>query len=49
MVLDRSSHYLDRTRYRLFNWIKMVGNELAGSKTLFLVNDIIADEKLDKF
>ena len=26
----------------------MVGNELARSKTLFLVNDIIADEKLDK-
>ena len=33
---------------RLFDWIKMVGNELAGSKTLFLVDDIIADEKLDK-
>ena len=32
----------------LFDWIKMVGNELAGSKTLFLVDDIIADEKLDK-
>ena len=32
----------------LFNWIKMVSNELAGSKTLFLVDDIIADEKLDK-
>ena len=26
----------------------MVGNEMAGSKTLFLVDDIIADEKLDK-
>ena len=32
----------------LFDWIKMVSNELAGSKALFLVNDIIADEKLDK-
>ena len=32
----------------LFDWIKMVGNELAGSKTLFLVDDIIANEKLDK-
>ena len=32
----------------LFDWIKMVSNELAGSKTLFLVDDIIADEKLDK-
>ena len=32
----------------LFDWIKMVRNELAGSKTLFLVEDIIADEKLDK-
>ena len=26
----------------------MVGNELAGSKTLLLVDDIIAGEKLDK-
>ena len=26
----------------------MVSNELAGSKTLFLVDDIIANEKLDK-
>ena len=26
----------------------MVSNELAGSKTLFFVDDIIADEKLDK-
>ena len=26
----------------LFDWIKMVSNELAGSKTLFLVDDIIA-------
>ena len=25
----------------------MVSNELAGSKTLFLVDDIIANEKLD--
>ena len=32
----------------LFDWIEMVSNELAGSKTLFLVDDIIADEKLDK-
>ena len=32
----------------LFDWIKMVGNEMPGSKTLFLVDDIIADEKLDK-
>ena len=32
----------------LFDWIKMVSNELAGSKTLFLVDDIIANEQLDK-
>ena len=32
----------------LLDWIKMAGNELAGSKTLFLVDDIIADEALDK-
>ena len=33
---------------RLFDWIKMVSNELAGSKTSFLVDDIITDQKLDK-
>ena len=33
---------------RLYDWIKMVGNELAGCKTLFLIDDIIADEALDK-
>ena len=32
----------------LLDWIKIAGNELAGSKTLFLVDDIIADEALDK-
>ena len=32
----------------LFDWIEMVSNELAESKTLFLVDNIIADEKLDK-
>ena len=28
----------------LYNWIMMVGNELAGCKTLFLIDDIIANE-----
>ena len=32
----------------LYGWIEKVGNLLAGSKTLFLVDDIIADENLDK-
>ena len=31
-----------------YDWIKVIGNELAGSKTLFLVDDIIANENLDK-
>ena len=29
-------------------WIKKISNLLAGSKTLFLIDDIIADETLDK-
>ena len=32
----------------LYGWIDKIGNLLAGSKTLFLINDIIADETLDK-
>ena len=33
---------------RLYDWVEKIGNLLAGSKTLFLINDIIADETLDK-
>ena len=29
-------------------WIEKIGKLLAGSKTLFLIDDIIADENLDK-
>ena len=29
-------------------WIDKIGNLLAGSKTLILIDDIIADENLDK-
>ena len=32
----------------LYGWIEKMGNLLAGSKTLFLIDDIIADETLDK-
>ena len=32
----------------LYNWIEKIGNLLAGSKALFLIDDIIADENLDK-
>ena len=32
----------------LYYWIEKIGNLLAGSKTLFLIDDIIADETLDK-
>ena len=32
----------------LYDWIKWVGNLLAGSKTLFLIDDITADETLGK-
>ena len=33
---------------RLYDSIEKIGNLLAGSKTLFLIDDIIADETLDK-
>ena len=32
----------------LFNWIEKMSNLLAGSKTIFLIDDIIAYETLDK-
>ena len=32
----------------LYYLIEKISNRLAGSKTLFLINDIIADETLDK-
>ena len=32
----------------LYGWIEKIGNLLAGSKTLFLIDDIIVDENLDK-
>ena len=32
----------------LYDWIEKIGNLLAGFKTLFLIDDIIADETLDK-
>ena len=34
--------------YHLYNWIEKIGNLLAGSKILFLIDDIIADEALNK-
>ena len=33
---------------RLYDWMKRVSNLLAGSKTLLLIDDITADETLDK-
>ena len=33
---------------RLYDYTEKLGNSLAGSKTLFLIDDIIADETLDK-
>ena len=32
----------------LYSWFEKIGNLLAGSKTLFLINDIIANENLNK-
>ena len=32
----------------LYGWIEKIGKQLAGFKTLFLINDIIADDTLDK-
>ena len=33
---------------QLYYWIEKISKLLAGSKTLFLIDDIIADENLDK-
>ena len=33
---------------QLYYWIEKIGNFLAGSKTLLLIDDIIADENLNK-
>ena len=33
----------------LHNWIKKLGSDLAGYKTLFLIDDIIANETLTKW
>ena len=33
---------------QLYYWIEKIYKLLAGSKTLFLIDDIIADEALDK-
>ena len=32
----------------LYYWIEKIGNLFAGAKTLFLIDDIIADETLNK-
>ena len=32
----------------LYGWIEKIGNLLAGFKTLFLIDDIIANENLNK-
>ena len=32
----------------VYDWIEKIGNLLAGSKTLSFINNIIADETLDK-
>ena len=33
----------------LYGWVEKIGNVLAGSKILFLIDDIITDETLDKW
>ena len=33
---------------QLYGWIEKIGKLLAGSKTLFVIDDIIADENLNK-
>ena len=32
----------------IYDWIEKIGKLFAGFKTLFLIDDIIADENLDK-
>lgn len=37
-----------KPRGKLFEWIKNLSEKLAGEETLFIIDDMIADEKLDK-
>ena len=39
---------VDSLDNHLYDWIKNLGNLLAGHKGLFLIDDIIADETLNK-
>ena len=48
VVWDHSDIFLTEPGNRLYDWIKKPGNLLAGLKMLFLTDDIIADETLDK-
>ena len=40
--------FIVEPKNKLFEWIKNLSNEHVGDKTLFIVDDIIADETLDK-
>ena len=40
--------WLIESKYRLYQWIEKLSQLLAHSETLFIIDDIIADESLDK-
>ena len=48
MGLDYPEVILIEPGNSLYDWTEKIGNLLAGSKTLFLIDDIIVDETLDK-
>ena len=40
--------YLIEPRDKLFEWIEKLSNYFVGEETLFIIDDIISDETLDK-
>ena len=40
--------WLIESKYRLYQWIEKLSQLLAHSETLFIIDEIIADESLDK-
>ena len=47
-IKNDETAWLIEPKYRLYQWIEKLSQLLARSKSLFIVDDIIADEGLDK-
>ena len=47
-IKDDDQIWLVEPKDKLYHWIERLSQLLAGSETLFIIDDIIADEGLDK-